>query len=178
MAYLDDILVFSETPERHLNHWRQVFRQLRRHGLKLLKCQFLKGFIISGEGTKPDLDKVEVIREMPEPKTVRHVWGFIGAIRYYRRFIPAFSEIVTPLKALTKNYIQFKWTKDCQRAFDTLTEQLTTVPLLTYPDLSKPMVLYKDASEKYVEAVLKAVSWEIWSSAWYDGGITDILPLA
>lgn len=61
-----------------------------RHRLKLLKCQFLRketkylGFVINGEGIKPNLDKVEVIREMPERKTVRQVRGFIGAIDYYR----------------------------------------------------------------------------------------------
>lgn len=44
MAYLDDILVFSETPEQHFDNLRQVFDRLRRHGLelKLSKCQFLK----------------------------------------------------------------------------------------------------------------------------------------
>ena len=63
------------------------------------------GFVINKQGIKPDDDKVKVIRSMPEPKTVRQVRGFIGAIGYYRRFIPAFSRIATPLIALTKKML-------------------------------------------------------------------------
>lgn len=94
------------------------------------------------------------MREMPEPKTVRQVRGFIGAIGYYRRLIPAFSSLATILIELTKKYVRFKWIEDCQKAFDCLKEQLTAIPLLTYPDLSKPMVIYTDASEQYRGAVL------------------------
>lgn len=74
------------------------------------------GFIISGKGIKPDLDKVEVIGKMPEPKIVKQVKGFIAATGYYRWFIQAFSRIATTLIALTKKYTRFKSTKDCQRA--------------------------------------------------------------
>ena len=95
MAYLDDILVFSNNISEHLQHLSSVFNQLRKHGLKikLPKCQFMMaetkylGFVINKQGIKPDDDKVEVIRSMPEPKTVRRVRGFIGAIAYYRRFL-------------------------------------------------------------------------------------------
>ena len=168
MAYLDDVLVFSKTPEEHLVHLQQVMDRLRKHNLKikLTKCQFMKeetkylGFIINKKGIKPDLDKVEVIRAMPEPKSVREVRGFIGAIVYYRRFIPAFSRLAEPLIALTKKYARFRWTENCQRAFDCLKEQLTAIPLMTYPDLSRPMILYTDASDKCVDAVLTQPSPE------------------
>ena len=114
MAYIDDILVFSSSINEHFQHLQAVFNRLRRHGLKikLAKCQFLMaetkylGFVINKQGIKPDDDKVKVIRSMQEPKTVRQVRGFIGAIGYYRRFIPAFSRIATPLIALTKKNAQ------------------------------------------------------------------------
>jgi len=162
MAYLDDILIFSSSADEHLRHLQTVFARLRKHGLKikLSKCQFMKketkylGFVIDESGVHPDIDKVEVMRAMPEPRTVREVRGFIGAIGYYRRFIPAFSRIATPLIALTKKYARFNWTEDCQRSFDTLKEQLTAIPLLAYPDLSKPMVLYTDASDQCIGACL------------------------
>lgn len=38
------------------------------------------GFVINGDGIKPNMDKVEAIRAMPEPKTVRQVRNFIKAI--------------------------------------------------------------------------------------------------
>ena len=111
-----------------------ISRQFLREETKYL------GFVIH----KDDVDKVEVISAIPVPKTVREIRGFIGAIGYYRRFIPAFSRFAGPLISLTKKYAQFRWTED----------QLTAVPLLAYPDLSKPMVLYTDASDRCIGAVL------------------------
>lgn len=67
--------------------------------------------------------------------------GFIRAIDNYR-LIPTFKRLATPLIALTQKYARFKWTEDCQRAFDSLEEQLTAIPSLTNPELSKPMLLY------------------------------------
>ena len=92
------------------------------------ETQYL-GFIINEQGVKLDMDKVEVIRAMHAPRTIRQVRGFIGAIGYYRRFITAFSRIATPLIALIKKYARFRWTEDCQRSFDTSKDQLTAVPL-------------------------------------------------
>ena len=112
------------------------------------------GFVIDESGVHPDIDKVEVIRAMAEPRTVREVRGFIGTIGYYRRFITAFSRIARLLIALTRKYAGFSWTEDCQRSFNTLKEQLTATPLLAYPDLSKPMILYTDASDQCIGACL------------------------
>ena len=69
-------MIFSASVDEHLRHLKTVFARLKKHGL---------------------IDKVEVIRAMPEPRTVREVRGFIGAIGYYRKFIPAFSRIATSL---------------------------------------------------------------------------------
>ena len=107
MAYLD-VLIFSPTPKKHLEHLQEVLNRFRKHDLKLKlsKCQFLKeetkylGLIVNKSGIKPDLDNVEVIRVMPEPKSVRVVRRFIGGIGYYRRFIPALSRFAGTLIAL------------------------------------------------------------------------------
>ena len=101
MAYLDDILVFLSSVSEHLRHLQAVLERLKSHGLKwkLPKCQFMNeetrylGFVINKNGIKPGSNKIEVIRSLPEPKTVRQVKRLIGAIGYYRRFIPAFSSI-------------------------------------------------------------------------------------
>ena len=44
LIYLDDVIVFSETPEEHLRRMRVVFNCLREHGLKLKpsKCDVFK----------------------------------------------------------------------------------------------------------------------------------------
>lgn len=158
IAYLVDILIFSETPQDHLRRIQDVFHRLRQHGLKLKlkKCSFFKeqteylGFIINEHGVKPDPKKVEAIQKLPAPTTVREVRGFIGMCSYYRRFIPNFSKIAEPLIDLTRKYARFKWTPYSQEAFDFLKESLTVVPLLAYPDTNKPYILYTDASDNCI----------------------------
>lgn len=111
-AYLDDILIFSKNEDEHLKHIQEAFDRLRQHGLKLKlkKCNFFKreteylGFIINQNVVKPNPDKVKAIRNLPSPKTVRQIRGFMGMIGFYRRFIPNFSQIAEPLIALTKKY--------------------------------------------------------------------------
>ncbi|KAL5020837.1 hypothetical protein ScPMuIL_002080, partial [Solemya velum] len=162
IAYLDDILIYSKTPEEHIKHIQTVFDKLRENNLrlKLKKCTFFEqeteylGFLISNKGVKPNPKKVEAIKEMPPPKNVREVRGFIGVCSYYRRFIPNFSTIAEPLIKLTRKYARFKWTADCTKAFEYLKDSLTVVPLLVYPNLNKPFVLYTDASDTCIGACL------------------------
>ena len=84
MAYLDDILVFTNNISKHFQHLQALFELLKNHGLKLklLKRQFMKeetrylGFVINKNRAKPDADKIEVIRSMLEPKAIRQIKGF------------------------------------------------------------------------------------------------------
>ncbi|XP_033726166.1 uncharacterized protein LOC117315870 [Pecten maximus] len=77
IAYLDDILIFSQTKEDHLQHIQQTFDRLKSHclKLKLKKCYFMQeetkylGFIINRDGVKPDTDKVKAIQSMPAPRS-------------------------------------------------------------------------------------------------------------
>ena len=162
VAYLDDILVYSEDLESHLQHLQIVLDRLREHNLKLKlsKCSFLKersdylGFVISKDGILPDPKKVECIKDMKEPTNVREVRGFLGCCSYYRRFVNQFSHIAKPIIALTKKYVPFQWTEECQEAFDLLKRSLMEAPVLAYPNPQKPYILYTDASDDSIGAVL------------------------
>ena len=161
-AYLDDILIFSATIEEHLSHIHQVFDRLRQHRLKLKlkKCSFFKketrylGFVITPNGISPDPEKVRVMQNLPPPTTVREVRGVIGMLSYYRRYLPNFAEIASPIIDLTKKYARFQWNQECQRAFDYLKESLTIIPLLSYPDVNKEYILYVDSSDTCIGACL------------------------
>ena len=162
IAYLDDILIFAKTPEENLRITKIVLDRLRQHGLKLKlkKCQFLQpetnylGFVINEHGVLPDPEKVAAIRSLPAPSSVRAVRSFVGCCSWYRRFLPNFSEIAEPLIKLTKKYSRFHWDKKCQAAFDYLKKHLSTVPLLAFPDVNKPYILYTDASATCIGACL------------------------
>ena len=100
------------------------------------------------------MEKVTVIQEMSPPQTVKEVRSFIGMCSYYRRYVPNFSEQAIPIIALTRKNATFIWSEDCQEAFDSLKICLTNAPVLAHADPQKPYVLYTDASQGAVGAIL------------------------
>ena len=167
-AYLDDVLIYSETMEDHLKHLNIVFGRLRKAGLRLKrsKCDFFKrelqylGHVVNERGIKPNPDKVAAIRDLDTPQTVRDVRSFVGMASFYRRYIPDFSKLVEPLTRLTRKHAQFAWSGSCQEAFDTLKQKLSSPPVLAFPDTTKPYILYTDASNSCIGAVLGQGSGE------------------
>ena len=109
-VYLDDILIFSKTPEEHLRHVEQVLTILRDNNLKAkrAKCEFFKpelkflGHIVSAGGMRPDPAKVEAVTAWPTPVSVYEVRSFLGLANYFRKYIRAYSAIAAPLTALLK----------------------------------------------------------------------------
>ena len=78
---------------------------------------------------------------------------FLGLTSYYLRFIKGFAEIASPLHSLTKN-AEFVWSKECQLAFNSLKQKLTTAPVLVYPNFGQSFLLETDVSIKVLGAVL------------------------
>ena len=112
LVYLDDILIYSNSPEEHRRHLRMVLETLRQHKLyaRPTKCSFnhpeveFCGHIV-GNGVVKVLDKkVKIIREWPQPKNVQEVGQFFKLANYYRRFIKNFSLIAAPLSELFKEH--------------------------------------------------------------------------
>ena len=104
-VYVDDIIVMSKTEEEHLVNLRKLFERLRKYQLRLnpAKCTFgvksgkLLGFIVSQKGIEVDPEKVKAILEMPEPRTEKQVWGFLGRLNYIARFISQLTTTCEPL---------------------------------------------------------------------------------
>jgi len=155
LGYLDDILIFSKTPEEHLEHLATIFDRLIAAGLKLKreKCDFLKnqihylGHVISEKGIRPIPEKLESIKKMPPPHDVKSVQQFMGLANYYRKFVPHFSNLAKPIVALTRKDAEFRWTDHHQKCFEMIKEMLCDAPVLKYPDPQKPYVLFTDASK-------------------------------
>ena len=162
LPYLDDIIIFSKNFEDHLRHLELVFSKLREHNLKLKpsKCHFAQsetnylGFVVNGQGIRPDPNKVQSIRDLPTPTSVRDVRAFIGMCYYFRRIILNFSKTAEPLIALTRKYARFNWDNQCEKSYQDLKNDLTKVPLLGYPDISQSFKIYTDASDSAIGAVL------------------------
>ena len=162
LVYLDDILIFSKTPEEHIEHVRKVMEVLRhnRFYVKAKKCTFMKeellylGHIIGEDGIRPDPAKVAAIKEWAIPKDKHQLRSFLGFGNYFRKFIQGYSKLVAPLTRLTGDKVSFEWTPPCQEAFDGVKWNLTHAPTLALADSSKPYELIADASGFALGAVL------------------------
>jgi hypothetical protein len=88
------------------------------------------------------------------PKSVLQIRSFLGLVGYYHQFIPDFSRTSKPMTELLKKGFKFVWSVECDKAFHTLREYLTSAPVLTQPDMSKPFDVFCDASGTGLGCVL------------------------
>lgn len=139
-----------------------MFKKLQSAGYKLKasKCTLFKkevlflGYKVSGDGIQTDPEKVAVEQKWHVPIDASEVRSFVGLCSYYRRFIAGFSSMAIPLFRRTEKGREFKWTTDCQNAFDNLKKCLTTAPLLAHPNFSLPFIIDTVASQVSLGAVL------------------------
>jgi hypothetical protein len=162
VIFIDDILIYSRTPQEHGEHLRIVLSVLQEKQLfaKLSKCEFWMNevrflrYVISKGGVSVDPSKVEAVINWKRPKNASEVRSFLGLAGYYRRFIKGFSQIALPMTRLTRKEISFKWDSKCEKSFMSLKEKLTTAPVLVIPDPSKSYEVFCDASKKGLGGVL------------------------
>ena len=91
------------------------------------------GHYISAAGIQVDPAKNEIMFLVPTPATQIEVRSFLGFSGHYRRFIEHFSQIATPLYALTRN-VDFVWTNKCDRAFEDLKKLVSIALVLKGPN--------------------------------------------
>ena len=161
-AYIDDILIFSETRQEHEKHVRKVLQKLREAGLQIdiEKCAFFQrsikylGLIISTDGIQMDPEKLAAIADWPAPRSVRDVQAFLGFANFYRRFIHRFAAIAAPLTNLTKKDVPFAWSPPCQSAFTDLKQRFLSGPVLQRFDFDRRCRVETDASDFVCGGVL------------------------
>ena len=165
MAYLDNIIIYSSTPEEHLEHIRTVFEKLRdaKLSMKLSKCHFFAneiqylGHILGKERIKPVPAKTEAIKVMHPPVNPKQVRAFLRLVGYYRKFIKNFAKIAKPLTMLTRIDVKFEWKEIHQNAFMKLKEAIIQAPILRYPDTTKPYIVNTDVSDDACGAQLSQI---------------------
>ena len=141
LVYLDDILVHAKTFDEEIVRLREVFSRLRAADLKLnpKKCELFRrevvylGHVVSADGVATDMSEIEAVRTWPIPQNKKELQRFLGLCSYYRKFVPAFSVITSPLRRLTEKDATFRWSDECEMAFEKLKDLLTNAPILAYP---------------------------------------------
>ena len=165
MAYLDDIIINSSTPEEHLQYIKTVFKKLchAKLSMKLSKCHFFAkeiqylGHILGTEGIRPVPAKMEAIKAMHPSVNPKQVCAFLRLVGYYRKFIKNFAK---PLTVLTRMDVKFEWKETHHCAFMKLKDAIIQAPILRYPDTTKPYIVYTDASDDVCRAQLSQMHEE------------------
>lgn len=126
-----------------------VERQLT---VKLSKCLFYcfrveaLGFYLSSWGREPATDKLQAIRRLSAPTSVKGLLSFLGMIGFYRAFMASFSAVAAPLRELQQKGVAWRWGDDQEAAFAELKRLLMTAPILRAPDYSKRFIVETDWS--------------------------------
>lgn len=161
-AYLDDVVIYSQSWSEHITLLETVFKRLQEASLtlNLAKCEIGKATVTYlgkqvGYGqVRPVMAKIAAINEFPVPKTRRELRRFLGMAGYYRCFCRNFSTVATPLSTLLSPSEPFVWNAACQMAFDNIKVLLCSEPVLAAPNFSVAFKLEVDASDVGAGAVL------------------------
>ena len=158
--YVDDIINYATNFDELLRILEKLLLRIRETGFKLKasKCKFgyfelkILGQIVNREGIKPNPTGLDAIRKFPIPKTIKQVRSFLGLSNFFRKFIPRFAELSTPLTNLTrgsypKKSSPVKWLEEHQKAFEEIKNKLTNPPLLKHFNPSLKIVIWTDASK-------------------------------
>ncbi|CAF2175076.1 unnamed protein product [Rotaria magnacalcarata] len=109
LVYLDDIVIFSRTHHEHLIHLEKVLNALKLQNLTLNPTKYeiaqqtieYLGHVISSKTITPLPEKIKSIALLPEPKSLAQANRLIGALSWYRKFIPQFASIAVPIHVVT-----------------------------------------------------------------------------
>ncbi|GAB1607211.1 hypothetical protein Ahia01_001004400 [Argonauta hians] len=151
----DDIIVHGKDTEEHDKSLTALLERCRKIGIRLNRCKtelrksnisFL-GHLVTKEGLQIDPEKLEAVKEMPRPKDVEGVRRFCGFINYLAQFLPRLSEVLEPIRQLTREDVPWMWTHTQEAAFKKVKELATQAPVLSYYNPTEELYIQCDASQ-------------------------------
>ena len=162
LIYLDDITIYSNNHQSHLQHLKRVFLKCRRFGISVnpKKSQFslregkLLGHVVSVASVWIDPERVKEIQTLSVPRSKKDIQSFLGKINFVRSFIPNFAELVKHLTSMMKKGSEVRWIDAVRKSFESIKKAIMEVPTLTSLDYNKEFHIFSFASEDTISAVL------------------------
>ena len=161
-AFINDVIVGTETKEGHDELVAEVIRRLEENDLyvkpekckwKVREVEFL-GVVIGPEGMKMEKGKVRGVLEWPTLKYVKDIQKFLGLVNYYHWFIKGFTTVARPLHDLVKKNKKWEWMEREEKVFKELKERFTKEPVLAALDIDKKIRMEVDMSDYATGGVL------------------------
>ncbi|MBW0471601.1 hypothetical protein O181_011316 [Austropuccinia psidii MF-1] len=153
VVYFDDIIIYSETWEDHVQYTDRVLSKCTPINLKSLlkKCNFglqelpALGHKVSGLSLAIGQSKVTAVLQKPVPRNIKEMQSFLGLASYYRNHTKHFAHITSSLYKLCSKDVVFKITKERRNEYERIKHELTIAPFLILLDFELPFKLYIDA---------------------------------
>eukprot|EP00253_Pinus_taeda_P020814 PITA_20814 len=115
----------------------------------------LLGHIISKDGIRIDLERIQAILQIPYPRNIKELQAFLGKINFLRRFIPNLAELIRLLSnMLKKDDAKVRWSLETKQAFESIKTALNQTSVLTSPQFDKDFIIFSFASEHTIVVVL------------------------
>ncbi|MBW0473309.1 hypothetical protein O181_013024 [Austropuccinia psidii MF-1] len=154
VVYIDDIIIYSETWEDHVQYIDRVLSKCTPINVKisLKKCNFGQQELLAlghkglGLSLAIDQNKVAAVLKKPVPKRIKELQSFLGFASYYRNHIKNFFHITSGVYKLCSKDVVFEITKERRDAYERIKYELTNAPALILPDFELPLKLYIDAA--------------------------------
>ena len=162
IAYLDDIIVYSDNWTDHLRHLALTFKRLEMYGLTCspIKCKFGKttlpylGRMINEDSNTPQGEHLKTILAVEPPATHKPLQSLVGTLNWLNEYVPNFAEMIAPMTDLLSPTKPYKWGPDAQTAQDNIKIAVSLPRALSRPNPALPFILQTDASAKGMGAVL------------------------
>ena len=153
--YMDDLILYSDSYEDHLNHLEIIFKicfkenlrfQLKKIKLDKKEVKFC-GFIVGEEGLKIEENQRKIILDYPSNfKNIKDIRSFLGSINFFREFIENLGDLTEPLINLTRKNVKFEWSIECNNNFRILQYNLFNSTSLSYYNPLNKIIIHTDAS--------------------------------
>ena len=162
-AFMDVIIIWSQTLEGLHDATREVLRRLRDNRLCIApdKCEWAQhqieflGYMVLGQGVAMTDEKVETLKRIEQVKSLKDVQHFLGFANFYRRFIKDYSKVILPMTNST-SLEKHEWqsTPEIEQAQKRLVQAFTTAPVLRHFDPEEPAIVETNASDFALGGIL------------------------
>jgi len=153
-CYVDDILIYSNDWNAHLQQLELAFQTLKENNILCSPTKTEIGFAeveylghrLSAETVRISEKRVEAIGKIQPPKNVKALQCILDMFNYWKKYLKNYSKHTYHMQQLLKKDVDFIWTPECQVELDYLKSCLASDPILKPIDLNRDLVISCDAS--------------------------------